>query len=68
MIHSPTALHVAAVYVLHHYLYGSLDGLIDTFAAKSKEFMHVVKIGRTHVQGCGTSHISDRKFPAGWKC
>lgn len=46
----PTALHVAAVYVLHHYLYGSLDGLIDTFAAKSKEFMHVVKIGRTHVQ------------------
>lgn len=46
----PTALHVAAVYVLHHYLYGSLDGLIDTFSAKSKEFMHVVKIGRTHVQ------------------
>lgn len=46
----PTALHVAAVYVLHHYLYGSLDGLIDMFAAKSKEFMHVVKIGRTHVQ------------------
>ena len=46
----PTALHVAAVYSLHQYLYGPLDGLIDTFASKSREFMHIVKIGRTHVQ------------------
>ena len=46
----PTALHVAAVYVLHQYLYGPLDGLIATFEAKSREYMHTVKIGRTHVQ------------------
>lgn len=46
----PTALHVAAVYSLHQYLYGPLDGLIATFKAKSEEYMHTVKIGRTHVQ------------------
>ena len=46
----PTAMHVAAVSSLHEYLYGPLDELIATFEAKMKEYMHVVKIGRTHVQ------------------
>lgn len=46
----PTAMHVAAVTTLHSYLYGPLDELIDTFQKKSTEYMHVVKIGRTHVQ------------------
>ena len=46
----PTALHVASVYVLHQYLYGPLDDLIATFEEKSREYMHTVKIGRTHVQ------------------
>lgn len=46
----PTAMHIAAVQVLHDYLYDALQGLIDTFAAKSKEYWSVVKIGRTHVQ------------------
>ena len=46
----PTALHVAAVYSLHHYLYGPLNDLTATFEAKSREYMHTVKIGRTHVQ------------------
>lgn len=46
----PTAMHVAAVTTLHGYLYGPLDELIDTFQKKSDQYMHVVKIGRTHVQ------------------
>lgn len=46
----PTAMHVAAVSTLHTYLYGALDELIEAFRKKSQEYMHVVKIGRTHVQ------------------
>lgn len=46
----PTAMHVALVQTLHEELYGSLDELIRIFTQKSKEYMHVVKIGRTHVQ------------------
>ncbi len=46
----PTAMHIAAVKVLHEALYGPLDELIATFDKKSKEYMHIVKNGRTHVQ------------------
>lgn len=46
----PTAMHVAAVETLHKRLYGPLDDLIKTFAQKSEEYMHLVKIGRTHLQ------------------
>ena len=46
----PTAMHVAAVSVLHRCLYQPLAELIATFRKKSEEYMHVVKIGRTHVQ------------------
>ena len=46
----PTAMHVAAVSVLHRCLYQPLAELIATFHKKSEEYMHVVKIGRTHVQ------------------
>lgn len=46
----PTAMHVAAVETLHHKLYGPLEHLIDVFEQKSKEYMHLVKIGRTHLQ------------------
>ena len=46
----PTAMHVAAVSVLHQYLYQPLEELIATFQKKSEEYMHIVKIGRTHVQ------------------
>ena len=43
-------MHVAAVSVLHRCLYQPLAELIATFHKKSEEYMHVVKIGRTHVQ------------------
>ena len=46
----PTAMHVAAVEILNKKLYEPLNQLIDTFEQKSKEYMHLVKIGRTHLQ------------------
>jgi fumarate hydratase class II len=46
----PTAMHVAAVIALERQLKPSVKALRDTLAAKSKEFMHIVKIGRTHLQ------------------
>lgn len=46
----PTAMHIAAVEVLHHKLYGPLEHLIKVFEEKRKRYMHLVKIGRTHLQ------------------
>jgi fumarate hydratase, class II len=46
----PTAMHVAAVIALERQLKPAVKALRDTLAAKSKEFMHIVKIGRTHLQ------------------
>ncbi|HEU4607127.1 MAG TPA: class II fumarate hydratase [Chitinophagaceae bacterium] len=44
----PTAMHIAAYYMLVHSTIPGLEKLRDTLAAKSKAFMQVVKIGRTH--------------------
>jgi fumarate hydratase class II len=44
----PTAMHIAAYKMLVETTIPGLEKLRDTLAAKSKEFMHVVKIGRTH--------------------
>lgn len=44
----PTAMHIAAYKILLETTIPSITKLRDTLAAKSKEFMHVVKIGRTH--------------------
>jgi len=46
----PTAMHIAAVEAIEGYLFERVELLRDTLAAKSKEFMSVVKIGRTHLQ------------------
>ena len=46
----PTAMHIAAVEAIEGYLVGRVKLLRDTLEAKSKEFMGVVKIGRTHLQ------------------
>jgi fumarate hydratase class II len=45
----PTAMHIAAYKVLVEVTIPGIKKLRDTFAAKSKEFMNVVKIGRTHL-------------------
>ncbi|MEM1218358.1 MAG: class II fumarate hydratase [Bacteroidota bacterium] len=44
----PTAMHIAGYKMLVEHTIPALEGLRDTFAKKSAEYMDVVKIGRTH--------------------
>lgn len=44
----PTAMHIAAYKILVEKTIPGIELLRDTLEAKSKAFMHVVKIGRTH--------------------
>ncbi len=44
----PTAMHIAAYKILMETTIPGVEKLRDTLSAKSKEFMNVVKIGRTH--------------------
>lgn len=44
----PTAMHIAAYKILVETTLPGIENLQRTLAAKSKEFMHIVKIGRTH--------------------
>jgi fumarate hydratase class II len=44
----PTAMHIAAYKMLLEVTLPGIELLRDTLAEKSKAFMHVVKIGRTH--------------------
>ena len=44
----PTAMHIAAYKMVAEVTIPAIQKLRDTLAAKSKAFMHVVKIGRTH--------------------
>ena len=46
----PTAIHVAAVLAIHEELLPALGVLHDALTAKAKEFHHVIKTGRTHLQ------------------
>jgi fumarate hydratase class II len=45
----PTAMHIAAYIAIVETMIPKVKTLHDTLAAKSKEFMNVVKIGRTHL-------------------
>jgi len=45
----PTAMHIAAYKILAEHTIPGIKKLRDTLAAKSKAFMNVVKIGRTHL-------------------
>ena len=44
----PTAMHIAAYQILLEVTIPGIEKLRNTLDAKAKEFMHVVKIGRTH--------------------
>ncbi|MFC4233511.1 class II fumarate hydratase [Parasediminibacterium paludis] len=44
----PTAMHIAAYKILTEVTIPGIEKLRDTLQAKSKQYMHVVKIGRTH--------------------
>ncbi|HEV7802883.1 MAG TPA: class II fumarate hydratase [Burkholderiales bacterium] len=46
----PTAMHVAAVIALVRTLKPAVKKLRDTLDRKAQDFMHIVKIGRTHLQ------------------
>ena len=46
----PTAMHVAAVIALERKLTPAVRRLRDTLDRKSREYMRIVKIGRTHLQ------------------
>jgi fumarate hydratase class II len=44
----PTAMHIAAYKIVTELTIPAIEKLKDTLAQKSKQFIHVVKIGRTH--------------------
>lgn len=46
----PTAMHIAAAYAIVNYLLPSIQALRDELAKKQKQFNHIIKIGRTHLQ------------------
>ncbi|MCB1517338.1 MAG: class II fumarate hydratase [Hyphomicrobiaceae bacterium] len=46
----PTAMHIAAVIQIESYLFPRVKMLRDTLDQKSKDYMQIVKIGRTHLQ------------------
>jgi fumarate hydratase, class II len=46
----PTAMHIAASVAMVDRLLPSVRALRDALDAKSREFAHIVKIGRTHLQ------------------
>jgi fumarate hydratase, class II len=46
----PTAMHVAAVQVIHERLLPPVEALRDAIAAKARQWQDVVKIGRTHLE------------------
>ena len=46
----PTAMHVAAVTEIRQSLIPALVELRDALDKKAKEFEHIIKIGRTHLQ------------------
>eukprot|EP01016_Furgasonia_blochmanni_P055442 TRINITY_DN9278_c0_g2_i3.p1 TRINITY_DN9278_c0_g2~~TRINITY_DN9278_c0_g2_i3.p1 ORF type:complete len:377 (-),score=105.46 TRINITY_DN9278_c0_g2_i3:579-1709(-) len=46
----PTAMHIATVLQANKVLLPNLELLAETLEQKSKEFNHIIKIGRTHTQ------------------
>lgn len=46
----PTAMHIAAVESVVHYLFPAIKELRDGLAEKQKAYSHIVKTGRTHLQ------------------
>jgi len=61
----PTVMHVAIVEQIEHRLMAAVTELRDTFAAKSKDFAHVVMLGRTHLQDA--TPITLGQVISGWQ-
>jgi len=46
----PTAMHIAVATEIHNQLIPALETIMNGLDIKSKEFNHIIKIGRTHTQ------------------
>ena len=46
----PTAMHISAALELNHRLFPALKNFLQALRNKEKEFHHIIKIGRTHLQ------------------
>jgi fumarate hydratase, class II len=46
----PAAMHIATVMEFTNHLFPNVEGLINSIKAKAMEWMHVIKLGRTHLQ------------------
>ncbi|RDI48805.1 class II fumarate hydratase [Aquicella lusitana] len=46
----PTAMHIAAAEAVVHILLPAIQELRDGLAEKQKQFSHIIKVGRTHLQ------------------
>jgi fumarate hydratase class II len=55
----PTAMHVAAALAVHEQLYPAIDRLAGTLEDKAREFAHLIKIGRTHLQDATPLTLGD---------
>ncbi len=63
----PTAMHIAAATETARRLLPAVKNLRDALDAKAREFMGIVKIGRTHLQDATPLTVA-RNFPAGSAC
>lgn len=61
----PTAMHIAAVFLLEDRLLPSLNELIDALRQLEAENRDVIKIGRTHLQDAVPLHFSQEI--SGWR-
>lgn len=61
----PTVMHIAAALKVYEELLPSLHQLADELKIKSHEFVHIYKIGRTHLQDA-TPITLGQEFSAFW--
>jgi len=46
----PAAMHIATVLEFTNHLFPNVEGLVNSIKAKAMEWVHVIKLGRTHLQ------------------
>jgi fumarate hydratase class II len=46
----PAAMHIATVMEFTNHLFPNVEGLVNSIKAKTMEWVHVIKLGRTHLQ------------------
>jgi fumarate hydratase class II len=46
----PAAMHIATVLEFTNHLFPNVEGLVNSIKSKAMEWVHVIKLGRTHLQ------------------